>query len=187
MVLQLDINTLTAQAANAAGAPGAFGGVTHTGAINLSGNANSALQEILIGGAGQNIAAGQLASFTGSINLVNGGVTGGSLMFTLNDGESFSTQIVGGVGQVNTQAGQGFLIDGLLTNAAFTSDPFAGAGITPYFNAQPLDGSFLNFQFNPNANGVDTSTDLDVFLVPSAPAAGVLGLGLAGFASRRRR
>ncbi|MGP1311069.1 MAG: hypothetical protein ACTS27_12810, partial [Phycisphaerales bacterium] len=161
---------------------------THTGSIMLSGGINSALEEILINGAPQGIASGQFSSFSGTINLVNGGVTGGSLSLTLQNADTFTASIVGGVGQVNTQAGQGFSIDGLLTNALFSSASFAGVDITDWFSEQPINGSFLNFAFNPNASGADTDTDIDIFVVvPSPVAGGMAGVGLLGLAARRRR
>lgn len=186
-ILQLDINALSGQSFGAAGGPGAFGGVGHTGSVHLSSNANSAFVELLLDGVSQNIASGQLQSFSGVINLVGGGVVGGNLSMTLVGGATFNAQIQNGFGQVNTQAGQGFRIDGLLTGATFSSDPFAGVPITPWFSAQPLEGAFLNFSFSPNANGLDMDTDIDIYLIP-APHAGVaLGLAAMGLGARRRR
>ena len=94
---------------------------------------------------------------------------------TLFGGSTFNAKIQNGFGQVNTQAGQGFRIDGLLTGATFSTDPFAGVSITPWFSAQPLDGAFLNFSFNPNANGFDMDTDIDIYLIPAPHAGLVLG------------
>lgn len=186
-ILQLDINGLTGQSFGPAGGPNAFGGVNHTGSVHLSSNANSAFVEMLLNSVGQNITPGQLQSFSGIINLVNGGVVGGNLSMSLVGGSTFSAQIQNGFGQVNTQAGQGFRIDGLLTGATFSTDPFAGVSITPWFNAQPLDGAFLNFSFNPNANGFDMDTDIDIYLIPAPHAGLVLGVAGLGLASRRRR
>jgi hypothetical protein len=185
-VLQFDLNSLASQARGPGGANAPFGGVNHTGSVHLSATSNSTLAEILIDGAAQNIAPGQLQSFSGIINLVNGGVVGGNLSFTLTGGEVFSALIQNGVGQVNTQAGQGFRIDGLLRNITLSSDPFGGVGVTPFFDAQPLEGAFLNFSFAPDANGFDGVTSLDIFVVPSPAAGAMLVLGGA-FASRRRR
>ncbi len=188
-VLQLDLNALQAQAQNSAGVNSAFGGVNHTGSILLSSGSLSHIADILVNGSAQNIASGQLMSFTGQINLVNGGVTGGSFALTLVDNSTFTASILGGQGQVNTQAGQGFSIDGLITSALFSSNPFAGVDITPWFSAQPLGGSFIEFAFNPNAGtGFDGDTNLDIFVVvPSPLAGGMAGLGLMGLAARRRR
>jgi hypothetical protein len=125
-------------------------------------------------------------------------VTGGSLMLALQNGDMFSATIVGGAGQVNVQAGQGFSIDGLLTGAVFggpNGTTFANVGIAPWFADQPLDGSFINFAFGPNVMGFDGDTDIDIFLpaeedrpeIP-APLAGVMaGVGMLGLGARRRR
>jgi hypothetical protein len=188
-VLQLDLNALGAQSVDSAGGNVAFGGVNHTGSVLLSGGSLGHIADILINGIAQNITPGQLQSFTGQIDLVNGGVTGGNFALTLIDNSTFTATIVGGQGQVNTQAGQGFSIDGLITSALFSSDPFAGVIITPWFSAQPLNGSFIEFAFNPNAvTGFDGDTNLDIFVViPSPLAGGMAGIGLVGLAARRRR
>lgn len=185
-VLQFDLNSLSSQASGPGGGNAPFNGVNHTGAVALASTANSTLAEILIDGAAQNIAPGLLQSFSGVINLANGMVLGGGMSFTLTGGETFTAQIQNGVGQVNPQAGQGFRIDGLLTNVTLSADPFGGVSVTPFFNGQPLEGAFLNFSFAPDANGFDAVTSLDIFVVPT-PAAGALLMLGGAFASRRRR
>ena len=77
-ILQIDINVLQAQSVDTNSNNVAFGGVTHTGSIVLSSGPNSALAGILLNSVSQSITPGQLASFSGVIDLVNGGVTGGS-------------------------------------------------------------------------------------------------------------
>jgi len=77
----------------------------------------------------------------------------------------------------------------------FSSASFAGVNITPWFNDQPLDGSFINFSFGPNVMGFDGDTDIDIFLpadedrpeIPAPLAGGMAGLGLLGLGARRRR
>jgi len=186
-LLQLDINTIQAQSLDTLGGAGAFGGVSHTGAIRLTAGPASTLTDVLLNGASQNVAPNQLTTFVAMINLVNGQVSGGQFDISLVGGETFSASVVNGVGQVNTQAGEGFRIDGLLTTAVFSDPIFGGVDISPWFSGQPLDGAFINFAFNPNASGFDGNTNVDIFLVPGAPAASTLALGLAGFAGRRRR
>lgn len=194
-IMQIDINVLNAQSVDNANNNVAFGGTSHTGAIVLSSGANSALAGILLNSATQPIAAGQLASFNGVINLVNGGVAGGSFSITLNNSDTFTTQIASGFGQVNSQllpgGVQGFSIDGLTFSGIFSSSTFAGVDISPWFNTQPLNGSFINFAFNPNANGFDSDADVDIFLVsgviPTPLAGGMAGVGLLAVGARRRR
>jgi hypothetical protein len=195
--LQIDVNSLRAQAFFGNGSKG-FGGVNHTGSIQLTSGSLSNLAGILIDGANQPIAAGLLMTFAGTINLNNGFVTGGSIALSLNNGDTFNTSIAGGAGQVQFQAGQGFSIDGLLTGAVFggpNGTTFANVGIAPWFADQPLDGSFINFAFGPNVMGFDGDTDIDIFLpaeedrpeIP-APLAGVMaGVGMLGLGARRRR
>ncbi|MCC5787764.1 MAG: PEP-CTERM sorting domain-containing protein [Phycisphaerales bacterium] len=184
-LLQLDVNTLTAQARDAANNNSPFGGTNHTGSVAFSANANSSLVDIFIDGSAQNIAAGQLSSFTGVIDLVNGAVTGGSLSIVAS-GDTFNADIASGIGQVNQAVGfGGFFIDGLLANATFSGSSFAGADVTPFFDAQPLTGSFVSFQFNPNSNGRSNMTDIDIWVVPAPASMALLGLG--GLVAARRR
>ncbi len=183
--LQIDVNSLTATA-------GAGFGTSYTGAVNFTKNVNSDLAGILIDGVGQT-STGTLDTFTGTINLVGGMVTGGSFAVTVLESDAvtfntYSATIAGGAGQVNTQAGQGFSIDGLTFNGAFTSAVFSGVDVTPWFNNQPLTGSFIHFAFNPNAMGVDTDSDIDIFVTVPLPAGGAMAFaGLAGLAGVRRR
>jgi hypothetical protein len=190
-VLQIDVNALEGQATDTLGNATAFGGLAHVGSIMLSGGVNSTLAEVLIDGADQNVAPNQFASFSGTIDVSASVVTGGSLSLSLVNGDTFTAIIVAGSGHVNTQAGQGFSIDGLLTSAFFNASTFAGVDITPWYLAQMpsgLNGSFLNFQFSPNASGFDSDTDIDIFVViPTPLAAGMAGVGLMGLAARRRR
>jgi len=184
-VLQIDVNALTATA-------GAGFGTGYTGNVVLSTNANSELAGILIEGVNQGI-SGTLDNFAGTINLVGGAVTGGSFSIDVLEADNvtvntYSASIESGAGQVNTQAGQGFSIDGLTFAGAFTSATYAGVDVTKWFDAQPLRGSFLQFAFNPDANGVDSGSDIDVFVTVPLPAGGALAFaGMAGLVGVRRR
>jgi len=184
-VLQIDVNSLTATAG-----PGF--GTGYTGSVNLSTNANSELAGILIGGSSQMI-SGTLSSFAGAINLVNGQVDGGSFTVTVLESDNvtlstYSATINDTAGQVNTQAGQGFSIDGLTFDGTFSSATFAGVDVSKWFDNQPLTGSFIQFAFNPNAQGVDGDSDIDIFVTVPLPAGGMMAFaGLAGLASVRRR
>lgn len=185
-LLQLDVNTLTAQARDANNNNSAFGGTTHTGSVAFSANPNSVLGGVFIDGANQNIAAGQLSTFSGVIELVNGQVSGGSLAMTLTNSDTFNADVVPGQGQVTAISGfGGFFIDGLIANVLFNANTFAGADIQSFFDQQPLTGSFVNFQFNPNVNSRSNSTDIDIFVVPAPASMALLGLG--GLVAVRRR
>lgn len=179
-----DLNTLSASSG------GAFGGVTHTGTVTMTNNTSSALAGIIINGVPQAF-TGVLQSMSGSIQLLNGAVQGGSFNVLLTDGSSMQATIdaLGG-GQVNVQAGQGFRIDGLNSSVSFSNlvggTHFGGVNVGQY-GSGPWTGSFLAFAFSPNANGVDTNTDLDLYANIPAPGAAALGLmGLAAMGRRRR-
>lgn len=183
--LQIDVNALTATAG-----PGF--GTGYSGTVDLTTNSNSELAGLLINGVGQSF-VGTLDAFSGSIELDNGTVDGGSFTVSVLEADSvtvntYTASIVSGDGQVNTQAGQGFSIDGLTFQGAFTSNVFAGIDVSDWFNVQPLSGSFIQFAFDPNAQGVDPDSDVDIFVTVPLPAGGAMAFaGLAGLASVRRR
>lgn len=183
-VALIDVNGMAAQYTPAAG--GSFG-VGATGAINFATDANTILAGVALDGVNQTLTAG-LQSIVGTINLAGGVVQGGSFTITATDATSYTATIVAGIGQVATQAGQGFSIDGLTFNGLFSGASFAGVNVSDFFNGQPLTGSFLQFAFRPNAQGFDRDSDLDVFVSVPMPAAAGLGFaGLAGIAAGRRR
>lgn len=193
--LQIDINALRAQAYHDNNTKG-FGGVNHTGRIQLMSSGITNLADILIDGAAQGIAAGMLSSVAGQIDLVGGFVTGGFLEINLMNGDTFTADISSADGQIQFQAGQGFSIDGLITNAVFSGPTFAGIDVSLWYDVQPLEGSFIEFAFGPNVMGFDSDTNLDIFLpteeddtpVIPAPLAGVMGgVSLLGLGARRRR
>jgi hypothetical protein len=209
--LQLDVNSLTAQAVGVMAASpnqqrvgydssmvgyeaarGSGFGVGYTGSVTMVDDSNSMLAQILCDGNPLAI-SGSLTDFTGQINFVNGQVDGGSFTVTVleSDGvttNSYAASIRSGIGFIKTQAGQGFSIDGLTFEGMFSSDTFAGVDVSRWNAAEPLIGSFIQFQFDPNANGVDTDTDIDIFVVVPLPAGGALAtIGLVGLAGVRRR
>ena len=187
-VLQFDINSITAST-------GVSGfGTNFTGTITLSKDADSMLTDLLIDGSAQNIAAGQLSAFAGTITLNNGVVSGGGFSITDTSGNIYAASIVNGVGDVTAAVNPGgfgpgpFTIDGLTFQGTFNSNTFAGVDVSTWNNREPLEGSFLQFKFGPDANGDDTNADVDIFVVVPLPApAGLAGLGLIGIGALRRR
>lgn len=178
----IDINSLTASFVGT----GPFG-LNATGAIHLSNDGNSTLNGVAFDGQSQAISA-TLSSFVGTINLVNGFVTGGDLHIVNSDASTYDCLISGLTGQVTVQAGQGFKIDGLTYNGLFGSSNFAGANVLPWFLVQPDKGNFLTFKFAPDADGRDTDADIDLAVTIPLPHAAGLGVaGLMGLAARRRR
>lgn len=181
--LFIDINTLTA---TWAGAGGQAFSLNATGTLTLADNATpSTLAGVRIDGVAQTVTS-TLSSFSGTITLLNGVVTGGSFSTTNADATSYGASVRANSGSVSTQAGQGFSIDGLTFNGLFGSASYAGVNVSPWFNTQPDNGSFLNFAFN--GNNTDNNVDVDLYVLVPMPAAAGLGLaGLAGLGIRRRR
>ncbi len=180
--LQFDVNSLTASA------PGVFS-TSYTGTITLSDDGTSSLTDMLINGTAQNIAAGQLTDFSGSITIVGGVVTGGSFTLEANGTETYTASIVSGSGSVGTSAGATgpFTIDGLTFMGSFSGltggTDFAGVDVSKWDVTS--SGSFLEFKY---AGGTDTDSDIDIFVVVPMPAAASLGaVGLVGLVGVRRR
>jgi hypothetical protein len=199
--LQFDINQLGVQARNGAGQNSAFGGISHTGSINLSMSPNATVLGILMrSGNGAFVDQhfnGSLTGLTGTIDLVGGQVRGGTLSWTVNSGDTYSARISSNSGQVRRTSSQGgFTIDGLTFDGRFTDGMFGNVDVSEFFNAQNpngLPGSYLEFNFTLNNQGAGTA-DLDAFVqsqaipLPSAGLAGMTGLiGLAGVGAIRRR
>jgi hypothetical protein len=198
-VLQFDVNSIGVQITNSGGANSAFGGLSHNGAVNFSIRPSTILLEVAVrsspNGPFVNQAfSGTISNFTGSVNLSNGIVTGGSIALAVNGNtDSYTAQIVPNVGRVKTYVGGGFIVQGLTFQGAFTDASFGNVNVAPWFAANGgLLGSFLQFNFNPDATGAGFS-DMDIFVdaVP-LPAAAWAGLcTLAGLATvqwaRRRR
>lgn len=197
-VLQLDVNTIRIQTQNAAGQNTAFGGLSHTGSVNFSMGANTILNGVFIqavqgGGFSNANFVGSLSNFVGTINLNNGQVTGGSLAVHINGNtDSYTCQIVPNVGAVSTFVGGGFKVEGLTFQGAFSDPLFGNVNVAAWAGANLL-GSFLQFNFDPNASGGGFA-DMDIFVdssvIPLPPAAwmGLATLaGIAGVGYLRRR
>jgi hypothetical protein len=200
-VLQLDVNSIKVQARNAGGQNSSFGGLSHTGSIAFSFQAgttvlaNINVQENNQAPVNQNF-TGSLTNFTGVINLNNGQVTGGNLGVFVN-GDSYTASVTPNVGAVSNFIGGGFKVEGLTFNGMFTDASFGNVNVAPWFNAQSMGGllgSFLQFNFTPDATGMSFA-DMDIFVsaqvIPLPPAAWtgiatLTGLMVAGYVRRRR-
>lgn len=200
LVLHMDVNNIRAQATNGGGVNGPFGGLAHTGAVQFSFQSGTSILAALDIHNGTNPPinqnpTGALTNFTGVINLSNGMVTGGNLTVTAG-GDTYTAQIVPNVGAVSPYIGGGFKIEGLTFQGMFSGPTFAGVDVSPWFNFQGsggLPGSFLQFNFQPDANGFSFA-DIDLFVAVTAiplPPAGWAGLAtlagvmIAGYVRRR--
>jgi hypothetical protein len=177
--LQFDLNSFNTQARDTGGVNSAFGGLTHSGSVVFSLGAGY-LNAISVSSGGpfinQNF-TGTLTGLSGQVNLSNGLVTGGNLLITVNGGSDTYSTGIASVGQVSTYVGGGFKIEGLTINGVFSDALFGNVDVSAWFN-QVLAGSFLQFNFNPDATGAAVA-DMDLFVtvVPLPPAS------LAGMAT----
>jgi hypothetical protein len=171
--LQFDLNAFATQARNSGGVNSPFGGLTHTGSVAFS-LGSGVLNSVSVstnGGPFINQGfVGTLTGLSGQINLNNGLVTGGNLLITVNGGSDTYSTSIASVGQVSTYVGGGFKIEGLTVNGVFSDALFGNVNVSNWFN-QTLAGSFLQFNFSPDANGA-ANADMDVFVtvVPLPPA-----------------
>ncbi len=190
-VLQLDLNSLLTTG-------GAGFSTSFTGTLTIVDDSDSALVDIFIDGVAQNIPTSMLKDMSGEITLVSGDVTGGFLdvvawSVTAGSGDfnTYHATIVDGFGEVVSQT-TGFAIDGLTFSGTFssTSDDtvFATVDVTDWDDVEPLNGSFVEFAYDPNTSGVDDVSDMDIFIVIPLPTTAGMGLaGLLGIGLLRRR
>ncbi len=194
-VLQFDVNGFSTQAFNTSNVASPFGGLTHSGSVHFTvgtGTLNGIFIQSTPGGAFNNagFSGSTMTGFTGQVNLSNGQVTGGSITLTISNGDSYTCNITPGIGGVSTYVGGGFKIEALTRNGLFNDSVFGNVNVSPWFTAQGasgLPGSFLQFNFNPNASGA-ASSDMDLFVdvTPLPPAAWAGMATLAGVAAARR-
>ena len=182
-MLTMDINTVTATFSGAS----PFG-TSVNGTVTITENANTYLAGIRIDETDQG-STGVIATLLATINLSAGVVSSGNIFVELTDGSTYSATIESLSGSVKTQAGQGFMMDGLTFSGTFGNlvggSLFGGVDVSAFAGGS-LPGSFLHFGFNPGAQGVDTNTDLEVYVIPS-PAGSLALLGVLLAATRRRR
>jgi len=184
MMLQMDLNSVVADA----GEP--FDGLTHTGQVTLSADANASLNSVQIDGDTQSLSAG-LDQFNATLSLDAGQIVGGDVSILLTDGSMFVASLTPSSGEVDTQAGQGFVIDSALFAGTFDNlvggSLFGGVDVSPWNNAEPLDGAARLFAFSPDGQGFDNNANFEVFIEVPSPGAVALPMGLALTAMRRRR
>lgn len=203
--LQLDINAIVAQAyagSNGSGGTSAFGGAWtgiagqgHSGSLVLSVGGSSALAGVLIDGVAQTITGWSLSSFSGTINLVDGVVTGGGFAVTVTDGSVFDSYTASIVSNSGTVSGGGvppvsppFEIKGLTFAGTFSGSTFAGVDVSQWFNYNGiLPGNFVNFAYDPDSTGLDSNANIDIFVAIPLPSAGLMGLAGMGLVAVRRR
>lgn len=186
--LRIDVTGLQVDSFDITGTPTPFMGVTHSGTVVFSTGPATVLQEVSINGLPQNLSAIIVSTFTASIDLGLGTVLGGQVQITLPTAETFSCEIISGVGFVSVAPGGGFMIDNsLLFNGLFNSSSFAGVDVSQWFNAQPLTGAAISaFVFNIPLRGDAEGADFSV-IVPAPGSGAALASGLLGLGLRRRR
>jgi MYXO-CTERM domain-containing protein len=198
---QFDVNNLSFQSRNGAGAPAAFGGVSHTGSLVFTDvlPTTELVAVLMRTGAGPFLAQPggpwALSDASLTINLNNGMVTGGNLLIDIGGGpggggDRYSATL-GAAGVVSPFVGGGFMVEGLSANGQFSDSSFGSVNVADFVASQGtppfLTGWFLGFRIQPDAQGAGFA-DLDAFVtnVPAPGSFALLGVGMI-FAARRRR
>lgn len=192
--LQFDLNSITISAMDDQEGASSFDGLTHTGLLVLSSDADSALTTYVDGsGLPALLRGGPMGafSFDGIIELVNGEIVGGAFSIEV-DGTVVSTAVMpdqGGVNNQMTVTGGAFRLDGRTENGAISDDMLGNIDVSN-FGLTAYIGNFLGIDFTPNAAGVDSSADLEIFITSQVPAPAPLAisaLGVSLLAVNRRR
>lgn len=182
-VLQFDLDGVVVDAG------GAFD-ETFTGTLNLYSQSPSNLVGVFMDGVNMTANGsftGVMDSFTGTVHLVGGQIVGGGFSLALAGGDSYGAQIVEGTGMVR-RLRSGYFFEGLTFDGVFSDSTFGGLNIQPWFDAQPLVGNFIEFGYTPDANGYDSTANLDIFvIIPLPTGAGLAAAGLLAAACVRRR
>jgi hypothetical protein len=201
LTLAFDINGFDYQFRDSSGAAG-FGGTAHTGTVEWSYRADPAtvIAETRMGDEGrfgplEPVALGaSLADVTGSLEFSGGNVMSGSLTVTLDNGDTYTTDIDAGSGAIRELTVGGWTFDAITFDGRFNDDRFGDIDVSEFFaiQGQPgmLPGSLFQFRFEPDAGGAGTA-DMEVFVLVPLPPAAYAGLatlaGVMGISYLRRR
>lgn len=193
LALQLDVNSITVQAFDAAGQQ-RWGGATHTGKLVLGADADALLDDIRIDDVSRPF-TGHLTGLSGEIRLSAGSITGGELTVTAAGADlvpqTYTLTIAPTAGP-DVMPGSPFALAELTAGGRFSAPTFASTNVAPFYAAAaPLDGAFLLTNFAPDARGFSAVANLELFAettaVPEPAGAALVGLVVASFVCRRRR
>lgn len=183
--LDFDVNSVTVRVQNVSSNPVSMS-ASHTGSLVIEYDADAQLSAIATNGVPQ-LFNGTLQSLSGVVNLVNGGITGGSLDVRLANGDRYQTAIQPGGQVVHYPFANFYALSPMTISGALSGDTFAGVNVTPWSEAEALKG-FLTVQFFPDGAGMDSSGSMQVTVQPVPEPASLLGLAsLAGGLLLRRR
>ncbi len=173
--VELDVNSITIQARNAADTMNVGFNSSFSGLLVFGKDADSSLGMKIDSG---KAVAGAIVGFTGRISLTNGNITGGTLSVMVSNPDSsvdtYSTNVVPGSGTINSPpnaalASLGFYLSGATAGGTFTDSNFGGLDVSVWNGQQPLAGSFLQFRYKPSTNGFDSDSDVNLYATAQIP------------------
>ena len=188
-MLDIDINSLTIRSFDGFGGTGnevPFDGITHTGSLVLGtdeGANPTHLAALSIDLVAQT--APTLSSISGFIDLNNGMIDGGNVTVAV-DGTSTATDtytfdLVGGSGQMHDfrPFNFGFFLSADTEEGRFSGPTFGVVDVALWDKFEPLDGTFVQFKFEPDAAGLDMDADVDLRVLAVVPVPSSLWTGLS--------
>jgi len=170
--LHLNAASITIQARNVGNTMNvAFNSATFTGALVFGLDSDSSMS-VAIDSTNQANFAGTIIGLNGTVNLTSGQITSGMMSVLVQNPDSsvdqYAYDVVTGSGSVSRPsqpsafAIQGYSLSGLTSDGIFTDANFGGVDISSWFNQQPVEGSFLQFNYHPNAAGYDNNANVNV-------------------------
>lgn len=197
-VLRFDVNGLDFRSLDEEMQPIPFGGLTHTGWVELLDSKDSGMVIGIREGQGLPFVDqgfdGLIANIRVLVSLEAGKVTGGSIEFLVNPAgvatDVYTAQI--GPGGSVTEFASMYRIAGDVTfNGQFNNETYGNVDVSRWFEAQSgggLPGSFFAFDIVPGAGGAGTGADMEHYVnVPTPGAAALLVAGVAVAFRRRAR
>jgi len=170
--LQLNLSGVTIQAENASGTMNVpFTSSSFSGKL-VFGSSNSSTLAVGIDSTPQSSYNGTIIGFNGEVTLSSGKIAGGQMSVLVQNPDTsvdvYSYNVVNNSGSVSRPASpsafasQGYSLSGLTSDGLLSDANFGGVDVSTWFNQQPLEGSFLQFNYHPDSAGFDNNSSVNI-------------------------